>query len=102
MRNYIENNQGQGIFEYPLKDTYCFYYPNCGKNRKGKSTDYFEVISLVNTANIITMYPVSFNEKLNICDIASDCECLDNICTCSYLDKYGIKQIINCERKKIL
>jgi hypothetical protein len=38
------------------------------------------------------------NEGLNICDIASDCECLDNICTCSYLDKYGIKQIINCER----
>lgn len=24
------------------------------------------MISLVNTANIITMYPVSFNEKLNI------------------------------------
>ena len=66
VRNYIENNQGQGIFEYPLKDSYCFYYKSCGKKRKGKSTDYFEVISLVNTANIITMYPVSFNEKLTI------------------------------------
>lgn len=36
------------------------------------------------------------NEELNICDIASDCECLNSICTCSYLDEYGIKQTINC------
>lgn len=36
------------------------------------------------------------NEEQNFCDIASDCECLNSICTCSYLDEYGIKQTINC------
>ncbi|MCI9281538.1 MAG: hypothetical protein HFI49_04740, partial [Bacilli bacterium] len=36
------------------------------------------------------------NEEQNFCDIATDCECLSNVCTCSYLDKYGIKQTINC------
>ena len=37
-------------------------------------------------------------EKQKFCDLATDCECLDNMCTCSYLDNYGMKQIINCER----
>lgn len=35
----------------------------------------------------------------NYCDIATDCECFGSICTCSYLDKNGIKQSINCLNK---
>lgn len=39
------------------------------------------------------------DETPNYCDIATDCECFGSICTCSYLDKNGIEQSINCLNK---
>lgn len=38
-------------------------------------------------------------EEQNICDIITDCECLGSICTCSYLDKNGVEQNVNCLNK---
>lgn len=39
-----------------IEDTYTFKYDNCGKF-KGKTVDYFRVISLINSNTLITMYP---------------------------------------------
>lgn len=69
VQNYINLNQDKGIFDSRISDYYCFYYPNCGKNHKGKDTNYFEVVTLVNSPNIITMYPISsqVSEYRDIC-----------------------------------
>ncbi len=59
VQRYINLNMDRGLFDGTMFDRYCFYYPNCGRNRKDKETNYFEVVSLVNTSHIITMYPMS-------------------------------------------
>lgn len=36
------------------------------------------------------------NNDVNYCEISSNCECLGSICTCYYLDSFGVEQSINC------
>lgn len=41
----------------------------------------------------------NIEEPIDYCEIATDCDCLGTICTCSYLDQDGIEQRINCLNK---
>lgn len=41
-------------------------------------------------------------EPINNCDIATNCECMGSICTCSYLDINGESISINCLNKNIV
>lgn len=49
-------------------DRYFFKYDNCGY-KKDKNTDYFTVVVLPNTNNLITMYPISFDEVVDFIDL---------------------------------
>lgn len=41
-------------------------------------------------------------EPVDYCEVATNCECLGTICTCSYLDTNGIEQKISCLNKNTL
>lgn len=91
VQNYINLNMDKAYFDCSMHDRYCFYYPNCGKNRKDKNVDYFEVISLVNTSHIITMYPMSSQgyQARDIC-------CLDDVNSKSLVKvKSGLERFQN-------
>lgn len=71
---YIEQNKEKAVFDNSITDEYIFYYPQCGIARLKTSnslienpTDYFKVCTIVNTANIITMYPSVPKENEPIC-----------------------------------
>lgn len=65
VKNHIEINKNLGVLDYPVCDMYHFFYPRCGKVDGEYDTNYFRVITLVNTSNIITMHPVPFNKRMN-------------------------------------
>jgi len=80
IKNFIPSSKR--LFAGFYDDTYCFRYDYCGKE-KNKYTNYFKVICLHDTNNIITMCP-----SLN-------CENLP------YIDLNYLKQNINEENTKV-
>ncbi len=65
VKSYIELNKNLGVLDYPVCDMYHFFYPQCGKVDGKYDTNYFRVITLVNTSDIITMHPLPFNKRMN-------------------------------------
>lgn len=57
VKKYIKNNPNSGILDIPVYDEFLFHLEGCSNY-----TDYFKAVSIVNTSNIITMYPIDFNK----------------------------------------
>ncbi len=66
IKKYIPSDKK--LLSTVISDFYVFKYDNCGRD-KGKITDYFKVICLHNTQDIITMCPVSDIENMPYVDI---------------------------------
>ncbi|MBR1413586.1 MAG: hypothetical protein IJ574_02840 [Bacilli bacterium] len=64
-KNIPSNNRKIDEF---ITDYYYFKYDNCGRYDY-KIQDYFKVIVLHNTANIITMYPTTLSEDIPYIDL---------------------------------
>jgi len=55
--------------------------------------------NIVNNIPFGYLFKINEDEITDYCEIATDCNCLGAICTCSYLDKDGVEQKINCLNK---
>ena len=76
VRKYIDNNIEDGVLQLPVFDEYLFHLDDCGMVGD-RSTDYFRVITIINTSNIVTMQPVLYTryrkynelEEKKVCDM---------------------------------
>ena len=73
-KKYIDNNLDKGQNCTIIADRYCFYLPACGVNVDGSTLDHYMVKTIVNTSQIITMYPCKSKKNIEVCQIENEKE----------------------------
>ncbi|MBR1413585.1 MAG: hypothetical protein IJ574_02835 [Bacilli bacterium] len=76
-----------------LGDTYVFKYDGCGRHNY-KLEDYFKIVCMANTTNIITMYPSNLCENLPYIDLNYLNQVIENqpkVKRLSQVDKFKMK-----------
>lgn len=66
IKGSIDNNKNKSNLKRNVIDNYLFYLPNCGFQNE-VACNYVEVITLINSPNIITMYPAKFLGYGEVC-----------------------------------
>lgn len=73
-KKYIDNNLDKGQNCTIIADRYYFYLPACGVNIDGSTLDHYMVKTIVNTSQIITMYPCKSKKNIEVCQIENEKE----------------------------
>ena len=68
LKRIIPSNMDKGFFSGIYDDTYFFKYDNCGRD-DAKYTDYFQVVTIHDSINFITMMPCSLDGIENAIDL---------------------------------
>lgn len=74
IRKYIANHLDEAYmpFSKSFADQYYFYLPQCGFAIDKSLVDYIMVNTIINTADIITMYPVCLKERVSVCKLDNE------------------------------
>ena len=67
MKNRINDVKDHAFLGRDTIEMYQFFYPNCGISIKGNLSSYLKVITLINTNQIITMYPTGYLKQIDVC-----------------------------------
>ena len=86
IRNCLPNEKR--MYDELVVDYYIFKYTNSGKN-SGKNVNYIKVITLVNTNQIVTMFPIDNYEKLPYTDISLELDSKKTIKKISQIEKFN-------------
>lgn len=73
IKEYIESNKDKANLRDNITESYLFKFLNCGEQSK-INYDYLEVITLINSSNIITMYPTKCLSFGDICCLRDEKE----------------------------
>lgn len=79
----LENKIYSSVFE----NMYIFKYDNCGRV-DGKVVDYIKIITLLESNDIITMYPYKNKERASFIDITPEYDC-PKVKRISQIDKFN-------------
>lgn len=69
IKNRIDAIKEHAFLGRDTIEMYQFFYPNCGISIKGNLSNYLKVITLINTNQIITMYPTDYLKQIDICEL---------------------------------
>ena len=88
IKNYIEKNLDKGQLYRNAVDVYLIECKECGEE-DGTIKNYIKVITLINTSNIITMFPVTHKLDLEVCKIDENNSFKDKLKVKSGIDRFN-------------